>query len=159
MTLRTKFEQISPLWFGIAISGSLIAILLVSETVLGRWDALLAGGDFDPLARGSDGILRDLRLAIVHCLLAGYLPAALLHVVQRGRRTVLVLQDALNCTREECERLAASVRLSRRGLLITGVLGIALAFLTPYMVPPCHRPSGARRAGAPKSRGTAYSAR
>ena len=136
MTLRMKLDRISPLWLGIAISGSLIAILLITESVMGRWEDLLAGGDFDPLARVSGGILRDLRLAIVHCLLVGYLPAALLHVVQRGRRTVFVLQNALNCTREECERLAASVWLSRRGLLLIGALGIALALLTPYMVRP-----------------------
>ena len=136
MTLRTTFDRISPLWLGIAIGGALIAILLITESLMGRWDVLLAGGDFDPLARVSGGILRDLRLAIVHCLLVGYLPAALLHVVRRGRRTILLLQDALNCTHKESERLAASVRLSGRGLLITGLLGIALAYTTPYLPQP-----------------------
>jgi hypothetical protein len=136
MTFRTRIDRISPLWLGIGISGTLIAILLVTETVLGQWDGLLAEGEFDALARVSSGILRDLRLAIVHCLLIGYLPAAFLFVLQSGRRTVLVLQGALGCTREECEALAASVRLSGRGLVITGLIGFALSFLGPYMVPP-----------------------
>lgn len=129
-------ERLSPLWLGIGISASLIVILLVTETTLGRWEALLAGGEFAGLARVSSGMLRDLRLAIVHCLLIGYLPAALLHVLRSARRTVYLLQNVLNCTREECEALAASVRLRRRGLLITGLLGIALAFLTPYLAQP-----------------------
>jgi len=136
MTNRRMIDQISPLWLGIGISGSLIVILFAIETVLGRWDVLLAGGEFDPLARVSGGVLRDTRLAIVHCLLIGYLPAAFLHVVRNGRRKVLALQGALDCTREECETLAASIRLSPRGLVITGLVGFALAFTLPYMVPP-----------------------
>ena len=128
--------RLSPLWLGIGISGSLIAILFATETALGRWDALLAEGEFDALARVSTGVLRDLRLAIVHCLVIGYVPAAFLHVVRSGRRTVLVLQGALDCTREECEALAASIRLSPRGIVIIGLIGFALAFTAPYMVPP-----------------------
>ncbi|MEN8184659.1 MAG: hypothetical protein ABFS46_19220 [Myxococcota bacterium] len=104
--------------------------------MLGRWDLLLAERDFDPLARVSGGILRDLRLAIVHCLLIGYVPAAFLYVLQSGRRTVLMLQGALDCTHEECEALAASVRLSGRGLVIAGTIGIALSFFGPYTVQP-----------------------
>ena len=136
MTHRGLVERISPLWLGIGISTSLLVILAVAETVQGRWDGLLAGGDFNALASVSGGILRDLRIAIVHCLIIGYLPAALLHVLRSGRRTVLVLQDSLNCTREECEALATSVRLSTPGLIITAFVGLALAFVSPYLVPP-----------------------
>ncbi|MDH3611995.1 MAG: hypothetical protein OES10_01855 [Gammaproteobacteria bacterium] len=136
MTYRGIPERISPLWLGIGISGSLIAILFVTESVLGRWDLLLAEGEFDALARVSGGILRDVRLAIVHCLLIGYLPAAFLHVLRSGRRTVLVLRGALDCTREESKTLAASVRLSARWLVVTGLIGLAFSFAGPYMVPP-----------------------
>ncbi len=136
MTLRARLDRISPLWLGIGISGTSLAILFVSETVLGRWELLIAEYGFDPLARVSGGVLRDLRLAIVHCLLIGYLPAAFLYVLQSGRRTVLVLQGALDCTREECEALAASVRLRGRGLLITGLIGLALSFIVPYLTAP-----------------------
>ena len=116
MTLRTRIDRLSPLWVGIAISGTLIAILLVTETVLGRWDVL---------------VLRDLRLAIVHCLVMGYVPAAFLYVLKSSRRSVLALQEALGCTREECEALAASVvRLSGRGLVIFGLIGLAVNFVT-----------------------------
>ena len=136
MTYRGTVERLSPLWLGFGISGSLIVILLVTEGLLGRWDLLLAEGEFDALARVSGGILRDVRLAIVHCLLIGYLPAAFLHVLRSGRRTVLVLRGALDCTREESETLAASVRLSARWLMITGLISLALSFAGPYMAPP-----------------------
>lgn len=136
MAGKAGIDRVSPLRLGIGISGSLVALLVISETVLGRWDLLLAGGDFDPLAREATGVLRDVRIAVVHCLLVGYLPAALLYVLQHGKRTVARLQGALNCTREECDRLARSIRLSRRGLLIATVVGTALAFLPPHFVEP-----------------------
>ena len=128
-------EKISPLWIGIGISGSLIVILLATETALGRWDVLFTDREFDALARMSNHVLRDIRLAIVLCLVTGYVPAAFLYVMRNGRRTVLELQGALDCTREECETLAA-FRLSVRGLVFTGLIGFALAFAAPYMVPP-----------------------
>jgi hypothetical protein len=81
MADRSGIDRVSPLWLGIGISGSLVGLLMISETVLGRWDLLLGDEGFDPLARVSTGILRDVRIAIVHCLLVGYLPAALLHVI------------------------------------------------------------------------------
>lgn len=133
---KQSIERISPIWLGLGISGFLLVLLLISETVLGRWDALQIDGDFDPLARSATGVLRDLRLAIVHCVLAGYLPAALLRVVQSGRRHVLTLQTVLGCTREECEALSASVRLGTRGLVIFGILGLVFGFAGPYIVQP-----------------------
>lgn len=136
MTFRSALGRISPLWIGIAISGFFLVVLIIVETIFDRWGGIRIGGEINPFARVSTGVLRDVRIAIVHCLLIGYLPAAFLHVLRSGRRTVLVLQGALSCTREECETLAATVRLSTRWLLITGLFGLTLGFLTPYMSPP-----------------------
>lgn len=133
MVNRRIVERISPVWLGIGISGSLLVIFLVTETLLGRWDALLAGGEVNPFARVSTGILRDVRIAIVHCLLMGYVPAAFLYAMRSGRRTVFLLQGALGCSPEECESLASSVRLSAPGLITSGLIGITLGFLTPYI--------------------------
>lgn len=136
MNWRNTFDRVSTVWLGIMISGSLIVIFLVLETAFGRWDALRADGNLSPFARVSTGVLRDIRLAIVHCLLIGYLPAAFLHAMRNGRRTVLKLQNALRCTREECVALAELVTLNGRWLLITGLLGLSLAIVNPYVVPP-----------------------
>jgi len=136
MNNRTVIDKISPLWLGVGISGSLVVILLLIETALGRWDAILVGGEFDAFAHVSAGVLRDVRIAFVLCLLIGYLPAAFLHVLQRSRQTVYVLQGALKCTREECEALAASLRLSTAGLVIFGMFGLVMSFAAPYVVPP-----------------------
>ena len=81
-------------------------------------------------------MLRDIRIAIVHCLVTGYLLAALLYAIRSGRRTVLVLQKVLACTSEECEALAKTVRLNTRSMVIIGVAAFVLALLSPYVVPP-----------------------
>ena len=136
MANRAFIDRISPLSLGVSISLALIALLVVSETVLGRWDALLADENFDPLAREPTGVLRDFRIAFVHCLLVGYLPAAFLYVIRNGRQTVTRLQGALDCTQEECETLANSIRLSRRGLLTATLIGFGIALTPPYLVAP-----------------------
>ena len=136
MAEQAGIDRVSPLWLGIGVSVSLVVVLIISETVFGRWDLLFIDDDFDPLARVQTGVLRDLRIAVVHCLLVGYLPAALLYVLQHGKRTVARLQGALNCTSQECERLARSIRLSKRGLLVAAIIGIAVAFLPPHFVEP-----------------------
>ena len=136
MTGHRFIDRISPIWLGVGISGSLLLLMFLIEMVTGRWTGLLIGGEFDPLARVSEGILRDTRIAVVHCLVVGYLPAALLYALRSGRRTVLVLQNVLDCSRAECEALARTVRLNSRSLLIIGLAAFGAALVTPYVVPP-----------------------
>lgn len=136
MTIRTVFEKASPLWLGIGISGLLILILLAVETKLGRWDLFLVKGEFNPFAKVSEGDLRDIRLALVHCLLVGYLPAAFLYVMRNSRQTVIALQDVLDCSPEECETLAASVRLRTAWLVVFAIIGFLMSIGGPYLVPP-----------------------
>lgn len=131
-----RSERISPLALGVTISGTLLAVFVFFGFELGRWEQLLAGGDFDALARVSSGILRDTRIAIVHCLIMGYLPAALLYVKRSGRRTVFRLQTALDCSAEECARLAGSIRLHPVGLGAFGLMGLVSGFGMPLLVPP-----------------------
>jgi len=126
----------SPLRLGLGLSGFLLLGLFVSETLLGRWPAIASYWTEGALARQSEGLLRDLRIAIVHCLLAGYLPAALFAVLRGARQTVLSLQDALECSPEECRRLADSLRLNPAGVAGFVVLGLALSFAGPFIVPP-----------------------
>ncbi len=125
-----------PLRLGLTVSGVLLLALLVSELVFDRWPAIAQASQDGALARQGEGILRDLRIAIVHCLLAGYLPAAFLAVLRNGRRTVFALQGALDCTPEECGALADSIRLSAVGLAAAATIGLVFAFTGPYIVPP-----------------------
>lgn len=136
MAARTLIEKVSPFWLGFAVSGSLLLILAVIETSLGRWGMLLVDGEFDPFAQVSGGVLRDIRIAIIHCLQVGYLPAAFLYVMRSSRQSVLELQDVLNCSTEECRALATSVRVSPAMLILLGILGMMMSIAGPYLIPP-----------------------
>jgi hypothetical protein len=131
-----RLKRISTLKLGLAISATLILALLIIETALGRWSGLVQEGPLQPFARRPEGVLRDFRIAVVHCLMVGYLPAAFLHVSRSARKTVFELQGALACTREECSELAASIRFGRGSLLIAGLIGVAIMFVVPYVVRP-----------------------
>lgn len=133
---RLRWFFASPLRLGLTISGVLLLGFLLSETLLDRWPALAAASQDGALARQNTGVLRDFRIAVVHCLLVGYLPAAFLTVMQGGRKTVRALQVALDCTPEECEALAASIRFSQGGLTVAVLIGLAVAVSTPYLTPP-----------------------
>jgi hypothetical protein len=114
----------------------LILILLAVETALGRWESLLVDGELDVFARVSEGVLRDIRIAIVHCLQVGYLSAAFLFVMRNTRQTVFELKDAMGCSSEECETLAASVKLRTVWVVACAVLGFLMSIVVPYLVPP-----------------------
>lgn len=126
----------SPVRLGLTIAGTLMLGLLVSETLLDRWPAIIRAAGGGALSRQDSGPLRDFRIAVVHCLLVGYVPAALLAVVQGGRKTVRDLQAALDCTPDECERLADSIRFSPAGLTVAALLGLAVGLGSPYLTPP-----------------------
>ena len=125
----------SPLRLGLTIAGVLVAGFLAWETAFDRWPEILYSARTG-LVRQPSGPLRDFRIAVVHCLLVGYLPAAFLAVVQGGRKTVHQLQGALDCTPEECDALAVSLRLPMRGLVAAVLVGLLFALGTPYLAPP-----------------------
>jgi len=133
---RLRWFLESPVRLGLTISGVLLLGFLVSETLLDRWPALAVASQDGALARQNTGVLRDFRIAIVHCLLVGYVPAAFLAVVRGGRKTVRDLQAALDCTPDECEALAGSIRFSSIGLTVAVLIGLAIGVGTPYLAPP-----------------------
>ena len=133
---RIRLSRVSPLKLGLGISGVLLVAFLAWETAFGRWPELLEVARAGALSRQPTGILRDFRIALIHILLVGYLPAAFLAVIQGGRRTVFELQGALDCTKEECKALASSVRLRPAGLIVAGLIGLLIGFTTPYITPP-----------------------
>ncbi len=133
---QIDLAAVSPVRLALWISGLLLMGFLIWETVHGRWMPLSEAMQSEELYRQPGGILRDFRIAIIHILLAGYLPAALLAVVRSARRTVFELQEALDCSPEECSALAASIRLDPSHLVIAGVVGLMIGFSVPYLTPP-----------------------
>jgi hypothetical protein len=133
-TLHRFVDTPVKLW--LTVTTVLLFGLVLHETIIDHWGAVAAAAREGALSRQPSGVLRDFRIAVVHCLLAGYLAAALFAVVRGGRRTVFELQSALDCTDEECAALAGSIRFSRGWLLAASLIGLAFAFVTPYLVPP-----------------------
>ena len=133
---RIRLSRVSPLKLGLGISGVLLVAFLAWETAFDRWPGIIDAARAGALSRQPVGILRDFRIGLVHVLMVGYLPAALLAVVRGGRRTVYELQGALACTDDECAALAASVRLLPSGLAVAAVVGLLFGFASPYITPP-----------------------
>jgi len=86
---------------------------------------------------GPEGDIRDVRIAVVHCLLVGYLVGAILAVRQGARRTVAALGPVLDLTRTELDEAQATAgSYPPRPLIIAAVIGVAATMATPYLVPP-----------------------
>lgn len=132
---RIRWLLDSPLRLGLALTGVLLVAFLLWETAFDRWPAIVHSARTG-LVRQPAGPLRDFRIAVVNCLLVGYLPAAFLAVIRGGRKTVHELQGALDCTPEECDALAGSLRLPVTGLGVSVLVGLLFAFGTPYLAPP-----------------------
>jgi len=121
MNKSRKRTGTAALIVGICSAGFLLLGLLVSELLLGRFALLQKAG--------AEHILRDLRLAILHCLLAGYMPAAILYVFHSARSSLRLLEPMLDST----EKLSAGFQVSKAGIIGSAIAGVALTVLTPYL--------------------------
>jgi hypothetical protein len=122
-----------PALLGLIISGTLLFGLFIQEVLLGRFAVVF----------GPTGSPRDLRLAIIHCLLAGYLPSACLFLVS-GMRTTFdelggILQPADNTgvdpdgrIQEKPSRVSMGT-ISTKVLIFSGAMGLLLSVLTPFL--------------------------
>ncbi|MFC2046029.1 hypothetical protein ACFLTC_00715 [Chloroflexota bacterium] len=123
-----------PALLGLIISGVLLLGLLIQEVLLGRFAVVF----------GPTGSPRDFRLAIIHCLLAGYLPSACLFLVRGVRTTFEELEGILRPaddasgmdpdgrSQEEPSRLPIGT-ISTIILIFSGVMGLLLTVLTPIL--------------------------
>lgn len=118
-------RSIAPAWLGVAIAGGLSAVFVAGELVLGR-SALLESRPpgVDPL--------RDVRLAFVIFLLAGYAPTAFLAVVRGTRRRVAALRPLFDPADATARALADGAgSYAAPGLRAAGLFGVAVALLLP----------------------------
>ncbi len=123
---------LSPAMVGAAIAGVLVLAFGVSEFALGR-HLLLSDVEELPFVA---------RLAVVHCLLAAYLPTAYIYLLRGYRDTLGQLRGDLDCSGAEVADLRA--RIGRygpvaRGLACVASIGIML-WMTRATTPPLEDP-------------------
>jgi hypothetical protein len=118
---------VAPVRVGAALAVGLSALFVAGELALGRHRLL------DALPAGHDG-LRDVRIAFVNFLLAGYAAAALPAVVRGARRRIAALRPLFDPGDATARALADGVGIYRRAQLrAAGLFGVGLGLLTPLL--------------------------
>jgi hypothetical protein len=107
---------------GLTISGILLLGLMVQEVLLDRFTLMPDDPD----------VLMVFRIAITHCLMAGYFPAAYYALLRGTRETVHELGETLHPTDEDWS-VDSAVQVKRRSLLIFCTLGLLAAVAMPYL--------------------------
>jgi hypothetical protein len=117
-----------PVLLGASISGALLLGLLVQEVLMDRFTVIL----------GPEGLLDEygnLRIAVVHCILAGYLPGAYYSLLRGARNTVDQLEENLKPA-EGTRPVSSAGQIGKRRLFVAGVLGVLFTLFTPYLTTP-----------------------
>ncbi|WP_135611806.1 hypothetical protein [Methanococcoides sp. AM1] len=110
-----------PAFPGLIISGILLCGLLMQEYLLGRF----------PVIFEEEYLLQDFWIAVIHCLLAGYLPSAYLFLLRGTRNTFEGLKNVLEPVTDP-SYVNSAVRFKKRDLIVWGLLGVLFAVLLPY---------------------------
>jgi hypothetical protein len=112
-----------PLAIWIVVVAPLLALLFIQQAVLGR------------VPFSGVGTWKDLRIAIVHVLLAGYFPAAAAAVVQGAMRTHALIAPHLAGDQVDALR-PAPPRLLTPGLVAAGIAGVIVGVIGPALTEP-----------------------
>ena len=117
-----------PALLGLVITGALLLGLFVQELLLGRFTA----------SASALGSLRELRLAIIHCLLAGYLPSACLYLLRRMRITaaelgIILRAEEGSAAADLATHVGQGKPISTRVLLLSGLSGMLFTVLAPFL--------------------------
>jgi uncharacterized membrane protein YccF (DUF307 family) len=123
---------LSPVMVGTAIAGVLVLAFGVSEFALGRHLLL---GDIEEMPS-------LVRSAVVHCLLAAYLPTAYIYLLRGYRGTLDQLRGDLDCSDAEVAELRARIgRYYTVGRGLAGLAGIGIViWITRATTPPLEDP-------------------
>jgi len=119
--------NLNPVVLGLGISGTLLFGLLIQVYLLDRFTVI-----FGPVGTPHD----DFRIAVFHCLLAGYLPGAYLFLLRGTRNTVDELEKILKPAEDPSCMDYSTLRLGKRALIISGLIGLLGAVLIPHLTTP-----------------------
>ncbi|UCB45970.1 MAG: hypothetical protein JSV25_00665 [Spirochaetota bacterium] len=114
---------VTPALIGISISVLLLIGFFIGEQLLGRFTVIFRQSAYIEI--------RNFRIAIIHCLLAGYLPAAYLYILRSARSIIHELTPLLTSSDESGSM--TDYRLAKKWLVVFGILGFLFSVLTPYL--------------------------
>jgi hypothetical protein len=122
-----KNLQQYPVLVGLIIASTLLLGLFVQELLLDRFTVI-------PGSTASS----EFRIALVHCLLAGYLPSACLYLLRGMRETADELGGILGPDQEASAadpavRMVQERPVGTRVLLLSGLAGMLFTVLTPFL--------------------------
>jgi len=117
-----------PAILGLIISCTLLLALFIQTLLLDRFTLIF----------GPTGSPRDFRLAVIHCLLAGYLPSACLYLLRGMRNTAHELGSILRSDKEAlavdpAAQVGEEKTVSAKVLLLAGLSGMLISMLTPVL--------------------------
>ncbi|WP_445475489.1 hypothetical protein ACT9XH_01710 [Methanococcoides methylutens] len=110
-----------PAVLGLSISIILLIGFLMQEYLLGRFTLIFE----------EEYLLQDFWIAVVHCLLAGYLPSAYFLLLRGTRNTFEELEHILKPPTTP-SYVDSAVHIEKRKLVVWGLLGVLVAVLMPY---------------------------
>jgi hypothetical protein len=123
--LRTRdhrWPERHPAVLGLTIGGTLLLGLVAQEILLGRF----------ALMRADPDVLMIFRIAISHCLMAGYFPAAYYALLRGTRETVHELGETLDPTDEDWS-VDSAVQIRRSTTLICCTIGLLASVTMPFL--------------------------
>jgi len=110
-----------PVIIGLTISSILLFGFLMQEYLLGRFTLIFE----------QEYLLQDFWIAIVHCLLAGYLPSAYFLLLRGTKNTFKKLEHVLRPATDP-SYVDSAVHIEKRKLIVWGLIGVLVAVSLPY---------------------------
>ena len=113
-----------PIAVGLGITGTLLLGLFIQTIVLDRF----------PVIFGPEGFPDDFRVAVNHCLLAGYLVGAYFYLLRGTRHTLHELDQVVEPA-DNPSGVDWAGQIGVKALLIWGLIGLLAAVVSPYLAP------------------------
>ncbi|KAF5418958.1 MAG: hypothetical protein C5S44_12160 [Candidatus Methanocomedens sp.] len=116
--IRQKLQD-NPVILGLGIIVILLFTLLLHEYLLDNLTVI-----FEPGSSRYD----DFRIAVIHCILAGYLPAAYFYLIRGTRNNIDELEKVL-----EPINVPSPINIGKRSLILWGLVGMMGAVFATYL--------------------------